>query len=272
MARKRRVVYKENPFLQEYVNTSNFRRVITSAVDDEGNLVTSMIGRDPLTVKDQGLMKVTTKIIDPTPFIKIKALAINAMYRLSESGIKVLTILYDTMQGRNGTNRLGVVMAWDLLTEDQQKMVGSRSSFYRGLSDLVEGRFIAASVVQNYYFLNPKLLYNGDSVVVATEYIKEGTETAARFRQLRNRIQEGGELSAIESSINQSMISAGYASDDDSDYDFGHSSNDDIDSEFNPEDALPEEDFFEPISNFSSQSDVQQNANSTDVISSDKAV
>ncbi len=188
MPRKRNVTFKENPFIQEYATTTHFRRQITSAVDKEGNLVQSMIGLDPLKVKDEGLMKITTKIVDPTPFIKIKALAINAMYQLSGPGIKVLTILYDSIQGREGANKLDVVLSWDLLTQEQQTAIGSKSTFTRGIDDLIKGNFIAASVVPSYYFLNPKLLYNGDSVIVATEYIKSGTETATKFKQIKHNI------------------------------------------------------------------------------------
>ena len=203
MPRKRRETYKENPFINEYATTTNFKRVITSAVDKEGNLVQSMIGRDPLKIKDSGLMNVTTKIVDPTPFVKIKALAINAMYQLNNNGIKVLVILYDTMKGREGANKLDVVLSWDLLTEEQQQSVGSKSTFNRGISDLIEGKFIAASVVPNYYFLNPKLLYNGDSVVVATEFIREGTETAARFREMRNKIKNNQRQQTLFSDENE---------------------------------------------------------------------
>lgn len=190
MARKRELVFKENPYIQEYATSTKFRRVITSATNPDGSFVMSVIGRDPLNVKDTGLMNVTTKIVDPTPFIKFKAQAINALYKLNNSGVKLFALLCDLLQGFEGRDKLEVVLSWDLLTEQQQSDIGSKSTFQRGIRDLIKGDFIAPSIVANLYFVNPKMLYNGDSVVVATQYIKAGTETAVRFSQMKRHIAD----------------------------------------------------------------------------------
>lgn len=188
MPRKRELVYKENPYIQDYATNTKFKRIITSAVRPDGSFEMSLLGRDPLQVKDQGLMNVTTKIVDPTPFIKFKAQAINALYKLNNSGVKIFALLCDLMQGYEGRDKLEIVLSWDLLTAQQQSDIGSKSTFQRGIRDLIAGDFIAPSVVSNLYFVNPKMLYNGDSVIVATQYIKAGTETAVRFTQMSRKI------------------------------------------------------------------------------------
>lgn len=188
MARKRELVFKENPYIQEYATNTKFKRVITSAVKPDGSFVMSVIGRDPLQIKDTGLMNVTTKIVDPTPFIKFKAQAINALYRLNSAGVKMFALLCDLLQGYEGRNKLELVLSWELLTEQQQSDIGSKSTFGRGIRDLIAGDFIAPSIVANLYYVNPKMLYNGDSVVVATQYIKAGTETAVQFKQMKKNI------------------------------------------------------------------------------------
>ena len=190
MARKRELMFKENPYIQEYATTTKFKRVITSATNPDGSFVMSVIGRDPLNIKDTGLMQVTTKIVDPTPFIKFKAQAINALYKLNSAGIKLFALLCDLLQGYEGKDKLEVILSWDLLTDEQRDAIGSKSTFMRGINDLIKGDFVAPSVVSNLYYVNPKMLYNGDSVVVATQYIKNGTETAVKFTQVKNKIRD----------------------------------------------------------------------------------
>lgn len=205
MARKRELVYKENPYIQEYATTTKFKRIITSATNPDGSFVMSVIGRDPLQIKDTGLMNVTTKVVDPTPFIKFKALAINALYKLNNAGVKLFALLCDLLQGYEGRDKLDVILSWDLLTEQQQSAIGSKSTFQRGIRDLIDGDFIAPSVVSNLYFVNPKMLYNGDSVVVATQYIKAGTETAIKFRQMKQHINDDKMKSLYEGNAVQKL-------------------------------------------------------------------
>ena len=182
MARKRNNAYKENPFIKDYVENTNFKRVITSAVREDGSLVQSLVGKDPLTVKDQGLFKLTTKVIDSTPFLKIKANALNPYKELTSAGLKVFGILMDEISGLTGKDKMEVVLSWDFLTETQQNDM-SKQTFKRGINDLIDANFIAASLVNDVFFINPAMIYNGDSVLVATHYIRKGSQSAIKFTQ-----------------------------------------------------------------------------------------
>ena len=190
MARKRKDAYKENPFIKEYVETTGFRKIITSATDAGGNMVTTVLGKDPTMIKHVGLFNITTKIVDPTPFLKIKANALNPYNNLSPSGLKVFGFLMEECAGLEGRDKLDVVLSWDFLSEEQQKTI-SKTSFNRGINDLIEAKFIASSVVNNVFFVNPSMIYNGDSVVVATKYIQKGSKTEVQYKQeLRRKAQQ----------------------------------------------------------------------------------
>ena len=92
--------------------------------------------------------------------------------------------------GLEGRDKLDVVLSWDFLTEEQQKTI-SKTSFNRGINDLIEAKFIASSVVNNVFFVNPSMIYNGDSVVVATKYIQRGSKTEVQYKQeLRRKSQQ----------------------------------------------------------------------------------
>ncbi len=182
MARKRKETYKENPFIKEYVENTSFRKIITSATDAGGNMVTTVLGKDPSMIKHVGLFNITTKIVDPTPFLKIKANALNPYNNLSPSGLKVFGFLMEECAGLEGRDKLDVVLAWDYLSDEQQKSI-SKASFNRGINDLIKAHFIAPSVINNVFFVNPSMIYNGDSVVVATKYVQRGTKTAVQYEQ-----------------------------------------------------------------------------------------
>ena len=190
MSRKRKEAFKENPFIAEYVSNTNFRKVIKSATDANGNMVTTVLGKDPSLIKHVGLFNITTKIVDPTPFLKIKANALNPYNNLSSAGLKVFGILMEKCTGIEGRDKTEVVLAWEFLDEEMQNNV-SRPTFNRGINDLIKAKFIAPSLVNNVFFVNPSMIYNGDSVVVATQYIQKGSKTAVKYSQ---QVSEGPSL------------------------------------------------------------------------------
>lgn len=186
MARKRKIAFKENPFIAEYVQNTNFKKVIKSATDKDGNVVTKVLGKDPTLIKHVGLFNITTKIVDTTPFLKIKANALNPYNNLSSAGLKVFGILMEECSGLEGKDKMEVVLAWEVLNEEYQANM-SRTTFNRGINDLIDAKFIAPSLVNNVFFVNPAMIYNGDSVVVATQYIHKGTQTAIKYTQAKNK-------------------------------------------------------------------------------------
>ncbi len=186
MARKRQNAYRENPFIKSYVENTNFRKVIKSATDANGNLVTTVLGKDPSMIRHVGLFNITTKVIDTTPFLKVKANALNPYNNLSSAGLKLFGVLMEECAGLEGKDRMEVVLAWDFLSDEKQKII-SKATFHRGINDLINAQFIAPSVVNNVFFVNPAMIYNGDSVIVATQYIKKGTKTAIKYSQSINQ-------------------------------------------------------------------------------------
>lgn len=51
-------------------------------------------------------------------------------------------------------------MSYDIVDKTIIKV--SRTTYFKGMKELVEKSFIAETMIQNYYFINPDLIFNGD--------------------------------------------------------------------------------------------------------------
>lgn len=71
------------------------------------------------------------------------------------------------MEGKNKTE---IILNYDMLSEDEQKLL-SRSTFERGISELIKANFIAETYVATYYFINPSYIFNGNRIAIVKEYI-----------------------------------------------------------------------------------------------------
>ena len=61
----------------------------------------------------------------------------------------------------------------------------SRSTFARGLSELMEKQFIAAQQAVGWFWVNPDFMWNGDRLTFVREYRRQGTKaTDPRQRAL----------------------------------------------------------------------------------------
>ena len=152
-------------------------------------MVTKVLGKDPSLIRHVGLFNIVTKVVDPTPFLKIKANALNPYNNLSAAGLKAFGILMEECAGLEGRDKMEVVLAWDFLSDEKQKLI-SKATFSRGINDLIDAHFIAPSLVNNVFFVNPAMIYNGDSVVVATQYIQKGSKTAIKYSQMSKDINQ----------------------------------------------------------------------------------
>ncbi len=155
--------YKSNPFLQNTSNNtrSGSRRITT--------------GKDRLLVINEntgeqlaGAGFFQWQEVDKTQFLKLYVNGVRAITELSSAGTKVFEILYRAMQEQKDTDT--ILMSYDIVDKTIVKIF--ITTYFKGMKELVEKNFIAETMIQNYYFINPDFIFNGDRLSFVKSYIK----------------------------------------------------------------------------------------------------
>lgn len=123
--------------------------------------------------------------VDKTQFLKLYMNGVKAITELSSAGTKVFEILYRAMQEQKDTDT--ILMSYDIVDKTVVKI--SRTTYFKGMKELVEKHFIAETMIQNYYFINPDFMFNGDRLSFVKSYIL--TESKAGNRRKNGKVIEG---------------------------------------------------------------------------------
>ena len=59
-------------------------------------------------------------------------------------------------------------MSYDIVDKTIVKI--SRTTYFKGMKELVENNFIAETMIQNYYFINLGVIFNGDRLSFVKSY------------------------------------------------------------------------------------------------------
>jgi hypothetical protein len=107
--------------------------------------------------------------VDKDIFVKVFARQLTVFFDLSQVGIKLLEVIMHEA-GRDA-NTDSVYLS-TISTKDYMNKIGkkySQASYYRGRDELLSKGFIAKSVRQHIYFINPAMIWNGDRIKFITE-------------------------------------------------------------------------------------------------------
>ena len=108
--------------------------------------------------------------VDKTQFVKLYVDGVSAIEGLSSSGKKVFKILYLAIRDNKDTDT--ILMSFDIVDQDIVKI--SRTTYFKGMKELADKKFIAETMIQNYYFINPDYMFNGDRLTfMKTYYLKD---------------------------------------------------------------------------------------------------
>lgn len=105
-----------------------------------------------------------SKEIDSASFVKLFISGVRALAELSSAGTRVFEVLYLEMQKNVGKDE--AYLSYTGLRKGQM----GRSTFTRGLSELIDKRFIAAQAKVGWYWINPDYVFNGDRLAFVKEY------------------------------------------------------------------------------------------------------
>jgi hypothetical protein len=133
--------------------------------------------------------------VDGEKFVKLFVQGIAAMEGLTPPGVKVFTILYKEMGNNPGKDRLH--LAYSALSVAERGRIGA-STFARGLAELIEKKFIAATPSTGLFWLNLNYAFNGNRLNFVKSFRKKGAAARAEIEGQQSLFYEGG-VKLIES-------------------------------------------------------------------------
>ena len=134
-----------------------------------------------------------TKILDDSLFVTVFADGVAGIYDLGRPGTKVFRFLFDEVQKNPNQDRIYLYFM-DALEEPWRI---PKSTFFKGMAELLEKGFLAKSANPNMFFLNPAMMWNGDRFRFVQEY-QRASSVAARGQLRLNEIDpKTGEIKKV---------------------------------------------------------------------------
>lgn len=173
-------LYDKNPFM---VDVAARTRRITNRRGDM-MLVNSNTGE----IQSQVAGFWEAEEVDSTKFVKLFVQGVKALKELTGAGTKVFEVLYLRIQENIGKDQ--VFMAFSSV--DQTLTPMSNPTYDRGMREILEKGFIAATHIQGWYWLNPSFIWNGDRLAFVKEYRKKGALSSDMIR--REKLEAAGQM------------------------------------------------------------------------------
>ena len=158
-----RQIYAENPFLG-FTVTAHKRSMTVS----RGTEIVSEDGGESF---ETTIAQV--KLVDEGQFIKLFTGQVSALFNLCSAGIKTFGLLLVEAQSGIGSDRVFFSFSEAKTNAKKNGFDISKSTYTRGINDLLKSEIIAASEKgQGWFFINPAIIFNGDRARFVTEYRK----------------------------------------------------------------------------------------------------
>lgn len=151
-----------NPFIPTAAsNTKSGVKKITSSKGDKMMMVSENTGE----IVAQGAGFWHTQEVDKTQFVKLYINGVKALKELTQAGTKLFAVLYDQVQIQIGIDKIQLSYA----SIDQKVHPISKPTYSRGMKELIEKGFLAATPVQGVWYINPDFMWNGDRLAFVKE-------------------------------------------------------------------------------------------------------
>jgi hypothetical protein len=153
------IKHNHNPFLDHNVITIDKGRkslIIGSTKDVLVNVETSEIQAVTMLHK--------YKEVDKEEFVKFYKSEISSLFDLTKPGLKVFGYLLNKLPQNDCEVYLYMPELMEYCGYRQKNLV------YKGLSELIGANIIAMSYKSNIWYINPKIIFNGDRIAFVKEY------------------------------------------------------------------------------------------------------
>lgn len=159
-------LYDANPFLQTATVKTKTRRI----TNKRGDMMLVNANTGEVQAPIAGFWE--AEEVDSTKFIKLFVNGVKALAELTNAGTRVFELLYIEMQNNIGKDQ--IYLSYSGLDKNLKAI--SRSTFSRGLAELIEKRFIAAMPAVGWYWVNPDFIWNGDRLAFVKEFKRTPTK------------------------------------------------------------------------------------------------
>jgi hypothetical protein len=152
------ILHERNPFMVEL--TTKTKRITNKRGDMM--LVNSQTGEIQTSIA--GFWE--SEEVDSTKFVKLFVKGVAALKELTNAGTKVFEVLYLKIQETIGQDQVYLSFS----SVDQTTTPMSEATYTRGMRELIEKGFLAATPNIGLYWLNPSFIWNGDRLAFVKEY------------------------------------------------------------------------------------------------------
>jgi len=170
--------YRENPFWRPCEIKIGTKRITIA-----GGLVASPDSGE--SIKHAGVHRI--EYVDEEKFVKLFTQNLRIFFNLSSASQKLLQFILVTLQKRK--NEQGIWINWidveDFSIKNNLKI--SRTTFHRGLNEMLVKGFVAESERPNYFWINPHLFFNGDRMIFINDYRKKSIK---KIKEDMKKIEE----------------------------------------------------------------------------------
>jgi hypothetical protein len=176
-------LYAESPFMAPGTMPTRMKRItnkkgdMTLISNDTGEVISPVAGFWE------------SKIVDSEAFVKLYVKGVKALAELSTTGTKLFEILYREMSANPGKDK--VYLSFTMLTEEEKKHI-SVATWTRGMAELMQKRFLAATTSTGWYWTNPSFAFNGDRITFAQSYRRNSPAGKAEIQGQQSLFIEGG--------------------------------------------------------------------------------
>lgn len=165
-------LYKTNPFIGvAAINTKQGVKRITNKTGDKMLVVSENTGE---VFGGAGFWQ--AQEVDKTQFVKLYVNGVKAFKELTGAGTKVFEVFYLEVQKQIGKDR--VYLSYSAINHDITPM--SSATYDRGMRELLAKKFLAPTVVQGWFYINPDYVFNGDRLAFVKEFRLSATKAVGR--------------------------------------------------------------------------------------------
>jgi hypothetical protein len=161
-SRRGLIQHRINPFVSSVLVERKTKRL----TNKKGDMMVMNDGTGEVVAPAAGFWQ--AKEVDGSKFVKLYVNGVKAFRDLTSAGARLFEILYLEVR-----KNIGQDVIWLSFNEVDQTMTPmGKATFMRGMRELIEKGFLAESITQSKYFLNPDYLWNGDRLAFVKEYYK----------------------------------------------------------------------------------------------------
>jgi hypothetical protein len=116
---------------------------------------------------------VQEKAVDSENFVKMYLQGIKKHSELGKAGLTLFELVFHQVSGRGGKDKDKVELSY--LLAQKWKPDLKRSTYFRGLNELIEKGFLFCSMAADVYFVNINFMFNGDRINLVQSYVRKET-------------------------------------------------------------------------------------------------